>query len=155
MKKLLLSLLVLSSLLWSETFNVSKEDMCLIRKVKVYKTPAWIASIKVRSGKVIYFSSPKSMFEFYFLPGKWPEYNVKTDDDMILHVTNYATMERIPAREAFYVYGSNKTSPGGDDLVAFQTKEEAENFSKTNNGKRIFAFADVPEALVNFLNGNL
>lgn len=155
MKKILLSLLVLGSLLWSETFNVSKDEICLIRKVKVYKEPSWIASIKVRSGKVIYFSSPKSMFEFYFLPGKWPEYNVKADDDMILHVTDYETLERIPAREAFYVYGSNKTSPGGDDLVAFKTKDGAESFASKNNGKRIFAFADVPEALVNFLNGNL
>jgi len=155
MKKILLVVVILSSLLWSETFHVSKEELCLIRKVKVYKEPAWIASIKVRSGKVIYFSSPKSMYEFYFQPGKWPEYNVKADDDMIIHVTDYTTLEKIPARKSFYVYGTNQHSPGGDDLVALKTKEAAEKFSKTHNGKRVFAFDKVPNALINLLNGSL
>ncbi|HIP31049.1 MAG TPA: hypothetical protein EYG93_02990 [Sulfurospirillum arcachonense] len=155
MKKILLAICILSSLLWSETYNVSKDELCLIRKIKVYKAPHWIASIKVRSGEVIYFSSPKSMFEFYNRPGKWPEYNVKSDDDMRIHVTEYDTLEKIPARDAFYVYGSTKISPAGDDLVPFKTKLAAQKFSDKNNGKRVFAFKDVPPALINLLNGSL
>lgn len=153
MKKVLLLVLVISSLLWSETFHVSKDELCLIRKIKVYKNPVWIASIKVRSGKVIYFSSPKAMFEFYHRPGKWPEYNVKSDNDMRMHVTEHNTLEKIPAREAFYVYGSTKVSPGGDDLVPFKTREDAQKFYDENKGKRIFSFSDVSSALINYLNG--
>ena len=153
MKKIVLAILILSSLLWSETYNVSKDELCLIRKLKVYETPVWIASIKVRSGEVIYFSSPKSMFEFYHRPGKWPEYNVKSDDDMRIHVTEHDTLEKISARDAFYVYGSTKVSPGGDDLVPFKTKEAAQKFYDEYKGKRIFVFSDISSALINYLNG--
>ena len=155
MKNILLIVIVLSSLLWSETYRVSKDDTCLIRKFKVYKAPAWIASIKVRSGEVIYFSSPKSMFEFYFRPGKWPEYNVKSNDDMRMHVTEYGTLQKILARDAFYVYGSTKISPAGDDLVPFKTREDAQKFYDSHHGKRIFIFTDISSGLINYLNGRL
>lgn len=141
--------------MWGETYKVSKDELCLIRKFKVYKAPNWISSIRVRSGKVIYFSSPKGMFEFYFRPAKWPEYNVKADDDMVIHVTEYGTLKKISARDAFYVYGSNKTSPAGDDLVPFSTKEDAQKFHDNNNGKRIFDFYDISNGLINYLNGRL
>jgi len=144
---------MMSSLLWSETFNVPKDELCLIRKIKVYENPMWIASIKVRSGKVIYFSSPKSMFEFYYRPGKWPEYNVKSDNDMRIHVTAYNNLEKILARDAFYVYGSTEISPGGDDLIPFKTKADAQKFYDKHSGKRIFTFKDTSAALINYLNG--
>ena len=155
MRKVLLALLLFSSFVFAETYHVSKNEIGLIRKVKVYKEPTWIASIKVRSGIEIFFCSPKSMFEFYHRPGKWPEYNVKTDSDMRIFVTDFITLEKIEGRDAFYVYGSNKTSPAGDDLVAFKTKKDAQRFADSNNGKRVFAFKDVSSALVNYLNGNL
>ncbi len=55
MKKILLAILVLSSFTFAETYHVSKDESGLIRKVKVYKYPSWISSIKVRSGKEIFF----------------------------------------------------------------------------------------------------
>lgn len=155
MKKILLAVLVLSSLIFADTYHVSKDEVGLIRKVKVYKYPKWISSITVRSGKEIFFCSPKSMFEFYEVPGKWPEYNVKADSDMRIHVTDFLTLEKIDGRKAFYVYGTSNMSPAGDDLVAFKTKKDAQRFSDANKGKRVFAFKDVPSALINLLNGNL
>ncbi len=155
MKKIVLLLVLISGFAFADSFHVSKDEIGLIRKVKVYKEPKWIASIKVRSGKEIFFCSPKSMFEFYNRPGRWPEYNVKADNDMRLHVTDFLTLEKIDARDAFYVYGSNQISPAGDDLVAFKTKKDAQRFSDTSNGKRVFAFKDVPPALIKLLNGNI
>jgi hypothetical protein len=55
-----------------------KNTTCLVRHLKVYKEPKWVAKIKVRNGKTVYFSSPKSMFEFYFRTGKWYEVGVKS-----------------------------------------------------------------------------
>lgn len=152
MKKLLL-LLGLVGILFSAPMELSKEATCLIRKIKVYTAPEWAASIQVRSGEVIYFSTPKSMFEFYFQPGKWPEYNVKSNDDMRIHVTDFNTLQKIAAKDAYFVYGSNKTGPSGDDLPAFSTKKEAEAFAKQYNGKRVLDFAGVSDALINLLNG--
>lgn len=152
MKKLLL-FLGLVSILCGATMDFDKESTCLIRKVKVYTAPEWVASIQVRSGEIIYFSTPKSMFEFYFQPGKWPEYNIKSNDDMRINVTNFNTLQKIVAQEAYFVYGSNKTGPAGDDLPSFSTQKEAEEFSKKYNGKRVLDFAGVSDALVNLLNG--
>jgi nitrous oxide reductase accessory protein NosL len=152
MKKLLLMIVCVATL-FGAPMEISKDASCLIRNIKLYTAPEWAASIQVRSGKIAYFSSPKSMFEFYFQPGKWPEYNVKSEDDMRIHVTNFNTLEKIPAKEAFFVYGSSKISPAGDDLPAFSTKQEAETFSKKYNGSRVMDFSQVSDGLINLLNG--
>lgn len=148
-------LLVFIGIAFAETMSIPKDATCLIRKFKVYQSPLWAASVKVRSGQVVYFSSPKSMFEFYFQPGRWPELQVKHESDMQIYVTDYQTMEKIPAKEAYYVYGSNQTSPAGDDLPAFADKKVAEAFAKKNNGKRVLDFAAVSDGLINLLNNRL
>ena len=152
MKKLFL-ILGLAVILLGATIEFTKDSTCLIRKIKVYNAPEWVSSIKVRSGETIFFSTPKSMFEFYFQPGKWPEYNVKSNDDMRIYVTNFNTLQKIVAQEAYFVYGTNKTGPAGDDLPAFSSHKEAEEFAKKYNGKRVLDFAGVSDSLINLLNG--
>ncbi len=138
------------------TMDFDKNTTCLVRHFKVYKDPKWVAKIKIRSGKTVYFSSPKSMFEFYHRPGKWFDVGVKSERDFSeIVVTDYETLKHINAEKAFFVYGSRATSPAGDDLVPLATKEAAEKFSKANNGKRIFKFDEVPNALINLLNGRI
>lgn len=133
-----------------------KNTTCLVRHLKVYKEPKWIAKIKVRNGKTVYFSSPKSMFEFYFRPGKWHEVGVKSERDFSeIVVTDYATLKPINAETAYYVYGSSVTSPGGDDLVPFATKEAADSFAKVHNGHRVMPFDKVSDALIRLINGRI
>jgi nitrous oxide reductase accessory protein NosL len=158
-----------ASLTWAETpmtpFNVGKKyflnfdknTTCLVRHVLVYKDPKWVAKIETRKGKTVYFSSPKSMFEFYFRPGKWYDVGVKSERDFSkIVVTDYNTLEPINAEEAFYVYGAGTiTSPAGDDLPAFKSKEEAEKFSKQYDGKRVMPFDKVSNALIKLLNGRI
>jgi len=168
MRYLLIALLfftgVLSAAETLKPFNVEKKyfltydknTTCLVRHLKVYKEPKWIAKIKVRNGKTVYFSSPKSMFEFYFRPGKWYEVGVKSERDFAeIVVTDYATLKPINAETAWYVYGANVTSPGGDDLVPFATKEAAEAFSKAHNGHRVMSFDKVSDALIRLVNGRI
>jgi len=153
-KKLFLIALAVGALFGAK-MEITKDTTCLIRKIKVYQAPEWIASIQVRSGEIIYFSSPKSMFEFYFEPSRWPEYQIKQDSDMRINATDYDTLEKIPAREAYYVYGSQKTSPAGDDLPAFSSKDKAEKFSKKYHGSRVLDFSQVSDGLINLLNDKL
>lgn len=154
MKKLFLMVLTLSALLGA-TMELPKDATCLIRKVQVYQHPEWASTITLRSGQTIYFSSPKSMFEFYFEHARWPEYIIRNNDDMQIFVTDYNTLQKIVAQEAFYVYGSKKTSIAGDDLPAFSTKEEAEAFVKKFGGTRVMDFAGISDALINLLNNRL
>jgi len=167
-KKILIVVVLFSGALFAnddvKPFNVSpkyfltydKNTTCLVRHLKVYKEPKWVAKIEVRNGKTVYFSSPKSMFEFYFRPGKWFDVGVKSERDFSkIVVTNYETMKPINAETAFFVYGSRAISPAGDDLVALGSKEEAEKFSKAYSGKRILKFDEVSDALIRLLNGRI
>ena len=167
-KKIVIGTILFSGVLFADSdvkpFNVDKKyfltydknTSCLVRHIKVYKDPKWVAKIEVRNGKTAYFSSPKSMFEFYFRPGKWFDVGVKSERDFSkIVVTDYVTMQPINAETAFYVYGSRATSPAGDDLVAIGSKEEAEKFSKAYSGKRVLKFDEVSDALIRLINGRI
>jgi len=173
MKKTAIMFLLLSSLIFAsaETNNTiwktkaitkvysieyDKNTTCLVRHFKLYKEPKWVAKIETRDGKMVYFSSPKSLFEFYHRPGKWFDVGVKSERDFSkIVVTDYETLKQIDAEKAFYVYGSRAISPAGDDLVALETKKRAEAFSKKYSGKRIFTFDKVSDALIRLLNGRI
>ncbi|SFV61313.1 nosL-related protein [hydrothermal vent metagenome] len=138
------------------TLNYDKNTTSLVRHLKVYKNPKWVAKIKTRDNQEVYFCSPKSMFEFYHRPAKWSSVGIKSEKDFAqIVVTDYLTNKAIGARDAYFIYGSNIISPAGDDLVAVETKEKADMFSKKYNGKRIFKFNEVPDALIKLLNGRI
>lgn len=169
MMKLPTALFFMTSLLLAETpevkpfnaqafysMNYDKNTTGLVRHLKVYKAPQWVAKIKIRNGKTVFFSSPKSLFEFYHRPGKWFDVGVKSERDFSeIVVTDYETLKPINAETAFFVYGSRATSPSGDDLVPLATKEAAQKFSDTYSGKRILKFNEVPDALIRLLNGRI
>lgn len=156
MKKFILASLLMSTLLFSYTMDYDKETECLVRKIKIYKDPQWISKIELTNGKKLFFSSPKSMMEFYHQPGRWFDIGIKSEEDFKdIIVTDYNTLSPIDARGAFFVYGSTKISPAGDDLVAFATYEAAKNFASAHNGKRIFAFNQISDALIRLLNGRV
>ena len=156
MKKLLLLLGMTVSLITAEPISVTKEDTCAVRNFKVYEHPAWIAKVKTSQGKTAYFSSPKSMFEFYFQPDRWIELGASTPDGITaIVVTDFNTLEAINARSAFYVYGSTQISPAGDDLPAFTTEENAEAFAAKYKGKRILRFSEIHNSLIRLLNGRI
>ncbi len=156
MKKIILALVLASGLLFSYEMNYDKSTSCLVRHLKVYKAPAWVAKVELQNGKEVFFSSPKSMFEFYFRPGKWYEVGVKNEKDFKnIYVTDFKTLKPVKAKGAFYIYGTNETGPAGDDLVAFDSYADAEEFSKAHNGKRIMGFRDVSDALIRLINGRI
>ena len=154
--KILLIVALFFGSLWSYTMDYNKESECVVRKLKVYKEPQWVSKIELTNGKKLFFSSPKSMIEFYHQPGRWYDIGVKSEDDFKeLLVTDYNTLKPIDAKGAFYVYGSSKTSQAGDDLVPFASYEDAKIFSQNNNGKKIFSFKEIKESLIRLLNGSL
>jgi nitrous oxide reductase accessory protein NosL len=163
-KKILTAMLLVSSILFASNLaandtykmNFDKETTCLVRNLKVYEAPQWASKIELNSGKELFFCSPKSMFDFYFNPGKWFELNIKSEKDFKkIIVTDYATLKPINAKDAFYVYGSKIISPAGDDLVAFKIKKEAEKFAKEQNGKRVLTFDKISDPLIRLLDGRI
>ena len=116
MIKILIGLAISYSLLFSFTMDYDKDTVGVVRNIKVYKDPKWVAKIELVNGKKLFFVSPKSMIEFYHQPGKWFDIGVKSEDDFKeILVTDFKTLEPVKAKGAFYVYGSNVISPAGDD----------------------------------------
>jgi nitrous oxide reductase accessory protein NosL len=96
------------------------------------------------------------MFEFYHRPGRWFDIGVKSEDDFKdIIVTDYQTMKLVDAKKAFYIYGSRVTSIAGDDLVAIENENDAKEFAKNHNGKRVLRFDQVSDALVRLINGRI
>ena len=164
MKKSILGLFIVFGLFIISSFaneikyelNFTKETSCEIRKIKLYENPSWASKIDLKDGRSIFFCSPKSMFEFYYTEDKWSAFGIKSlSDFQNILVTDYKTLKIIDVQNAFFVCGSNKTSPAGDDLVAFESKEDASNYLQNNNGKRIFSFSEVKNSLIRLLNGRI
>lgn len=155
-KRLFISMMLFASFGFAQIIDYDNNSTCLIRSIKVHKYPKWVSKIEVSNGEIIYFSSPKSMFEFYHIPGKWFDIGVKSEKDFSkILVTDYNSNKAIDAKKAFFVYGSRVTSPAGDDLVPFARKEEADKFAKKQNGKRVLEFSKVPDSLIKLLNGRI
>jgi nitrous oxide reductase accessory protein NosL len=172
MKKIFIIVLLLSGLISASTdsnktwkakpmeptysIDFDKNSSCLVRNLPLYKNPKWVAKIEVRNGKTVYFCSPKSMFEFYFRPGKWFDVGVKSERDFSkIVVMDYATLKAIDAEKAYFVYGSTAISPAGDDLVPFATENDAKTFFNKYSGKRIMKFDEIKDALIRLLNGRI
>lgn len=155
MGKIFIALLLFSSLLFSHEIKFDKNSRGLVRHLKVYKNPSWVSEIILTDGKRVLFSSPKGMFEFYFHPAGWYSlYHLKGESDFkAIYVTDFKTSKAINAKGAFFVFGSDITSPGGDDLVPFDSYKAAEEFSKKHHGSRILGFKEVSYGLIKFLNG--
>jgi len=155
MKKLLLLVLSLSAL-YAKPIVYEKNQTCLIRHLKLYQYPSWVATITSKQNKNAFFSSPKSMFEYYYNPIKWTALGaISSSDIKEVYVTDFNSLDKIDAKSAYYVYGSNVISPAGDDLVPFLTKTDAEHFSKKHNGKRVLKFSEVKNSLIRLLNGRI
>jgi len=156
MKKILITLMMLSSLIFAYEMDVTKDTECEVRHLKISKDMKWASKIELQNGKKVYFSSPKSMFEFYFRPANWEYIGVKSEDDFKdILVTDFNTGKIVEARGAFFVYGSRAISPAGDDLVPFGSYKEAKEFAKQYSGKRVFGFKEVSMALINLINGRI
>ena len=160
MKKIILGVLFFISCLFANEIkfdmNFTKDTSCEIRKIKLYQNPIWASKIEFKNGKNAFFCSPKSMFEFYFNEEKWKIFEIESPSDFTnILITDYKTLKIVDAKKAFFVYGSSKISPAGDDLVAFESKEDAFNYLQNNNGKRIFSFSEVKNSLIRLLNGRI
>jgi len=156
MNKILFTLVLASSLVFSYTMDFDRHTDGLVRHIKVYKDPKWVSKVELINGKKLFFCSPKSLMEFYHRPGKWSDIGVKSEDDFKdILVTDFKTLEAIDAKGAFFVYGSKIISPSGDDLVPFSTYKDAKEFSEKYRGRRILNFKELKNSLIRLLNGRI
>jgi hypothetical protein len=101
-------------------------------------------------GRRYYFDGVKDMMKFYIFDGDFPYDRQKIES---IFVTDFYTLEAIPAKKAWYVIGSEVYGPMGNELIPFKDKASAENFMKDHKGERILRFDEITGKIVMGLDG--
>jgi nitrous oxide reductase accessory protein NosL len=128
---------------------VPSEAKCPVCGMFVGKYPKW-AAFMVVDGKKYYFDGVKDMMKYYIFDGNFP-YNRSSISKM--SVSDYYTLEEVPAKEAIYVLGSNVFGPMGNELIPFKSKKSAQTFMQEHNGKAILMFDEITDKMVMALDG--
>jgi nitrous oxide reductase accessory protein NosL len=130
-----------------QRIEVPQKAKCPVCGMFVSKYPKWAAEI-ISGDTHFYFDGVKDMMKFYFNPN---EYKVDAKDFGHMHVTDYYTLEKIAARSASYVHGSNTYGPMGHELIPFKTAEKAKSFI-TDHGGTMVTFDTITQELVSTLD---
>ena len=120
--------------------EVPKDAKCPVCGMFVYKYPKWAAVLENHHGS-LYFDGVKDLMK----------YILNNNSFKNIYVSDYYTMQKIDARKAFYVIGSNVYGPMGKELIPFKTKEEAKTFSHDHLGKKIINFKEINKSLIDSL----
>ena len=118
------------------------KDLCPVCGMLVAKYPNWIAVVTWKDGHTHFFDGAKDLFKFlHDLPKFAPGH--RNEDIAAIHVTDFYNLERIDARKALFVIGSDVLGPMGHEFVALANKADADDFLKDHKGKKILAFDQV------------
>lgn len=137
-----LSLLVAGSSFADFPVKPSKKDKCPVCGMFIAPYPAWVAEIQFKDGTHVFFDGPKDMFKFIFHIKKYMRGKTK-DDIARVYVTEYYTTKLMPAKDVYFVTGSDILGPMGEEFVPIMDKAEAETFMKDHKGKRMLTFEEI------------
>ena len=127
------------------------KDLCPVCGMLVAKYPNWVALALWKDGHAHYFDGAKDLFKFLQdLPKYAPGH--RREDLAGLYVTDFYNLERIDARRALYVAGSDVLGPMGHELVPLANRADAEDFMKDHKGKRLLAFDQVSAEILRGLD---
>lgn len=129
--------------------DVPGDAKCPVCGMFVSKYPKW-AGYMEHDGNKYYFDGVKDMMKYYIFDGDFP-YDRSQISKMT--VSDYYTLEEIPAKEAFYVWESDIFGPMGRELIPFKSKKSAKAFMDDHNGKVIVKFDEITDKMVMSLDG--
>jgi nitrous oxide reductase accessory protein NosL len=123
------------------------EDLCPVCGMLVSKYPNWVAVVVWKDGHAHFFDGAKDMFKFlHDLPKFAPGH--RKEDIAGIYVTDFYNLERIDARQAWFVTGSDVLGPMGHEFVPLASRADADDFLKDHKGKRLLAFGQVTSEIV-------
>ncbi len=129
--------------------DVSPDAKCPVCGMFVSKYPKWAATME-HDGKKYYFDGVKDMMKYYIFDGDFPYDRTHISQ---MQVSDYYTLEAIPAKEAFYVLDPDVFGPMGHELVPFKSQKSAQTFMLEHHGKKIVKFDKITDTMVMALDG--
>lgn len=127
------------------------KDLCSVCGMLVSKYPNWAATVLYMDGHAHHFDGAKDLFKYLQdLPKYAPGH--RTDDMRSIAVTDFYNLDKIDAKKALYVLGSDVLGPMGHELVPLATRADADDFMKDHKGKRVLGFDQVTKEIVEKLD---
>ena len=117
-------------------------DTCPVCGMFVAPYRMWVATVLWRDGRAVHFDGAKDFFKYLAELSKY-EPKRQRSDIAAMGVTDYYGTQRIDAREAWYVIGSDVLGPMGHELVPHDSEADAKEFMADHKGRRVLRFADV------------
>lgn len=109
---------------------------CPVCGMFVARYPAWVATVLYRDGHAHHFDGAKDLFKYLFdLPRYAPDRSAAAI--AAIGVTEYYNLDRIDARRAWFVIGSDVLGPMGHELVPLASEADAEAFVADHGGQVI------------------
>ena len=123
------------------------KDLCPVCGMLVSKYPNWAATVVWKNGRAQHLDGAKDMFKYLQALPKYAPGRARAEVRN-LFVTEFYNLEKIDAKSAFYVMGSDVMGPMGHELVPFATRADAEEFLKEHKGDRIMRFDEVTPEII-------
>lgn len=125
----------------------TRKDKCPVCGMFVSPYANWVAAIEFTDGSLNFFDGSKDMFKYLFFMDKYNKQKTRKDVANI-YVTEFYSTKLMPAKELYFISGSNVMGPMGKELIPVKGKKNAETFLKDHHGERIITFESVrPEDL--------
>ena len=145
-------LLVLSPFGWALDLPAPEPtDTCPVCGMFVARYPEWIATVVYQDGHAHHFDGAKDLFKYLLDMPTWAPGH-RAEDIAEIGVTEYYGLGLIPAREAWYVIGSDVLGPMGHELIPLETAADAEEYQRDHAGRRILRFDEVTASMLEKLD---
>lgn len=128
-----------------------ERDRCPVCGMFVAPHPEWVAQVAFEDGSRAWFDGAKDLFTYLLSRDRYLE-AARRLEVVAVYVTDYYEATPIPAREAWYVLGSDILGPMGHELVAHAGREAAEEFRRDHGGRQVVAFEEVTRGLLQSLH---
>lgn len=124
---------------------------CPVCGMFVAKYPEWIATVLYQDGHAHHFDGAKDLFKYLLDLPRWAPGHQASQIHRIA-VTEYYSLARINAKDAWYVTGSDVLGPMGHELIPLESQQAAEEFKSDHGGRRILRFDAIDLPLLQSLD---
>ena len=122
------------------------KDLCAVCGMIVSKYPNWVAVVTWKDGHNHFFDGAKDLFKFLHDLAKYAPGH-RQEDIAGIYVTDFYNLEKIDARRALFVTGSDVLGPMGHEFVPLANQADADDFMKDHKGRRVFSFKQIGATL--------
>lgn len=120
---------------------------CPVKNIPLKGNEDFIGFIQYNDGKKDVTSSPKYTLSYMLENGRKNQSGIYK-----VYLTDYKTKQFIDAAEAYYVFGSNVLTAGGDDVIPFRLEKDAKAFKQKHNASQIYRHDRMNKRFLDYLD---